>query len=88
LEGDKTMKDDLQLLASVSVIALVSYGAYVLADLDQASIRRLNSTVKTLADTIGGPVKPEETPNSKLALYGAIAVLIVAALWIMLKGRR
>lgn len=78
---------DLSLLASVAVIAIVAYGAYLLADVDRAQIVSLNDTIKKINDTLGVTPPPAETDNTKLLLYGGITVLLLASVYTVLKKK-
>jgi len=79
------VNEKLSLIASVSVIALASYGAWLLADVDKAKIVSLNDTVSRLVDTLGGSSAPVKDDKTKPMLYAGIAVLLLASTYVLLK---
>lgn len=79
------MQEKLALLASVAVLAVAGIGLYYLADVDRAEIAQLNQTVKTINKTLGGKVPESKPDNTKTVLYSGIAILFLAALFLMLK---
>jgi len=79
------MESKLSLIASVSVIALAAYGAWLLADVDKTKIVSLNDTVSKLVDTLGGSSAEVKEDKTKPILYGAIALLLAASVYTLLK---
>jgi hypothetical protein len=82
------MKENLSLIASVSVVAIVIYAAYLLSDVDTASIQKINNTVKTISSTIGSDQAPAETSQTKIAIYAGIGLLLASTIYVLLKDKR
>jgi hypothetical protein len=80
------MNDKLSLIASVGVIALVAYGAYLLSDIDKAAINRINNTLKAVSDTVGtDDAKVTINDPRKVIIGSGIAILLIAAIYVLLK---
>jgi hypothetical protein len=82
------VNEKLSLIASVSVIGLVAYGAYLLSDIDKAEVAKLNATVKTINDTLHTETTAASPDKTKVVLYSGIAILLVATTYVLLKGKK
>lgn len=82
------MNNKLSLLASLGVIAVAAYGAYLLSDVDKAEVAALNSTVKKLNDTLGTTVATKKDDTSMIVLRAGAAILVLAAIFVLLKKEK
>ena len=81
------MNEKLSLLASVAVIGIVLYSAWLLSSVDTARLNRINNTIKAVSDTVGTDSAPAGSDSKTLVLYSGAAILFVATIYVLFKKK-